>query len=379
MARRRTPGEGSIRYRKDREIFEAAVVTGYNDKGNPVRSTKACRTKNEALTWLEQTKRQVQEGALGNRRLTLVEYAHEWLEGIKRRRSPNTIASYQFVLNKQILPTLGKYLLSDITPLHISRWIAVLETTTTPYSVHKSHSYLSMVFNAAMRLELIPKNPAARVRPPKPEKADLKRWSSHEVRKVLEHLETHDNFNFVLYIQLGLATGMRKEELRGLRWKDILEVEQIIQVRQTVTSVSGKLVFGPPKTKASKRDIYTDPDIFLLLGLHRHAQNMLKETAGQRWNEQDLVLTSEVGTPMQDKSLRRWWDAMIQATGVTRIRIYDTRSTFGSTAINQIGNAKTVSKLLGHTDVRFTLQTYIRPDEDEMRAAAKSLKLRYDN
>jgi integrase len=378
MARRRTPGEGSIRYRKNRNVFEAAVVTGYNDKGNPVRITKAHRTKTEALTWLEQTKRQVQEGALGNRRLTLTEYATEWLEGIKRRCSPNTIASYELILKKQILPTLGKYQLTDLTPLHISRWTANLETITTPYLVHKSHSYLSMIFNAAMRLELIQKNPAARVRPPKPEKADLQRWSSTEVRKVLEYLETHDNANFVLYIRLGLATGMRKEELRGLRWIDILETEQIIQIRQTVTSVAGKLIFGPPKTKASKRDIYTDPDLLELFKEHRHHQNMLKETARTRWKEHGLILTSELGTPMQDKSLRRWWDAMIATTEVKRIRIYDTRSTFGSTAINQIGNAKTVSKLLGHTDVRFTLQTYIRPDEDEMRAAAKSLKNRYD-
>jgi integrase len=374
MPRRRSPGEGSIRNRlKTRGSFEAAVVVGYLENGNPKRISQSFPTKAAAQDWLLEQQNKLKSGTLAISKLTVAEFAAEWLALAKRRCRANTYNSYYAITRDLITPFLGEHVLTALAPIHISRWIMQLQEKTTPYLVHKAHTYLSMILEEATRLELIARNPAKRSRPPKPRRRDLTRWSPAEAAAALLWLAESNLETLYYYVCLGLATGMRKEELLGLRWIDIDEDAFKIQIRQTVAYVAGKAVFGEPKTESSKRDIYFKYDVLEVFRRQRKLQCELATLAGDKWKEYDLVFTSLVGTPIPQKTLRRWWDRMIEGANVTRIRIYDLRSTWGSTEAALGTNPKAISDRFGHVDAKFTMQTYIRPDLDEMQATAKPL------
>jgi integrase len=136
-------------------------------------------------------------------------------------------------------------------------------------------------------------------------------------------------------------------------------------------------VLGPPKTSKSRRVMYLDPESIEVLRWQRERVNIRRTTAGADWTELDLVISSERGTPWSQRRFRSHWEKLLEdlkPSGVTRIRPYDLRSTWASVAMTKLEargvTSKTVSDRLGHTNIGFTLKTYVRPDLKEQQSLA---------
>lgn len=367
MPRRRAPGEGSIHLRKDTGRYRAMLVTGYNESGNPRRRCKDFDSAAEARAWLAEQQLKFGRGELYAANLTVAEMAEEWLAS-KSDKAAGTVDSYNWITREHIKPRLGKYKLAELRPLHVRRFIADLQKELTPYMVHKVHSYLSMILNEAVRLELAPRNVAAHVRPPKPARGKLESWDDDEVERVLE-VCLSDGQPLGAYVYLGLMTGLRREELLGLRWQDVRLDECWLEVRQVVVFVRGKAIVKEPKNENAGRVVTFDPATAQVLLRHKEQLELLRQAA-KRWEENDLVFPSTVGTPIGTKTLQRWYGELVAEAGVRRIRPYDLRSTHGSVLAKHKVSPKAISERLGHADVRFTFATYIRPQRSEQREIA---------
>src|SRR5690348_16874576 len=88
---------------------------------------------------------------------------------------------------------------------------------------------------------------------------------------------------------------MRQEELLGLRWSDVDFKSGIIRVNQVLTKSGRNPVFGPPKTKKSRRPIPVDEETVAVLRKHRAAQNEVRLMLGSEFPDHDLVFTSPLG------------------------------------------------------------------------------------
>ena len=122
QARRRNPGEGTLRYREDRDQWEAGITIGELKSGNPKRIRKMFDSKTEAQLWLIEQQSAKQRGqitAAGNS--TLGEFITDWLENKRVTRSPRTFTNYSYVLGRLVVPYLGEVRLNELTPLHIRR------------------------------------------------------------------------------------------------------------------------------------------------------------------------------------------------------------------------------------------------------------------
>lgn len=395
MARRRSPGEGSVHQRKDTGRWQAGILVGYNERGNPKRIRKDFDTKREADKWLAEMQTRLHRGELAVSDLTVGELLEDWLAFKKARVRENTYTGYRDVVEHYVLPGLGQIKVRDLKPTHIARWVADLQRAgKSVYAVHRSHKFLSMALNYAVDLELIHRNPAHKVRPPKPPRPSVDRLTAAEVGHFLrwcrEHGERYGGrkkgratkrregpHKVYRYAYVALATGMRREELLGLRWADVDLEEGVLEIRQTVVFVAGKAVFDEPKTEESGREVMLDPGTVAVLKEQRAHVAELRAAAGGQWREHDLVFPSTLGTPLPERTLRRWWWDAVEGAGVNPVRLYDTRATWISEALAQGMNPKAVAKRVGHKDIAFMLKTYARPDLEEMRRTARPVEELY--
>lgn len=378
MARKRrprTPGTGSIRTRTDTGRIEAAFTIGYNERGNPIRTQRTFATVGEADLWLADMRVRHSKGELRiDTKQTLAERVEDWLASLKPKVRERTLDDYRKTLERYVTLHLGDVPLRDLTPAHVDALMTTLsEAGRSTYMIEKAHRYLSMVLINAVMLELIPRNVARHVRPPKPPPPDHARWSLTEARRALQHCQREDS-PIARYVTVGLTTGLRREELLGLRWQDVDTVGRRLRIRQTVVVQGGKaLIQEAVKTLTSKADVYVDT---LTLDTLEAQREYVEDARGaaKRWEEHDLVFPSTVGTPFAESTLRNRFTALCKAAGVTRIRLYDLRSTHGSILADEDVNPKLVSGRLRHADMAFTFDRYVRTQEAEERQVASLIE-----
>ncbi len=164
---------------------------------------------------------------------------------------------------------------------------------------------------------------------------------------------------------VAITTGLRPEELYGLRWKDVDLESKRITVNQVLSRTRRKkgkhterFLFGPPKTEKSRRTI--DFPEFVGSVLLNH-QLFLKETrasAGPKWQENGLVFPSEVGTPAEERNLLRRFQKICADNCLPRLRVFDLRHSHASLLTNEGVHPKKIAERLGHSSIKLTMDTY---------------------
>lgn len=383
--RKAANGSGSIQKLPDGR-YRAFVTVGITAAGNPKRISKIGETLREAEAWLMTMTLQRDTGALVlPSDATLTELVDKWEED-NPQWAPSTTADRIGTLRRHVTPYVGDKRVRDLTPGHVTGLMGMLrrerpspvDTKKTLHGIseataHRVLRHLRACLDHAVQIELAPRNATAGIRIANPKPGRRPRWSIEDTRAVLAAAAEYGQKHVVgNYLYTALMTGMRREELRGLRWQDIDTKEQAITVRQVVTEIDGHLHYGPPKTDASQREIVVDAGTMRILEQQREHQSIQRKNA-KSWEDRDLVFSNRRGGPLRYKQLRHHMNAIAAIAEVPEIRLYDTRSTHGSILAETGVNPKAISERLGHTDVGFTMRTYVRTDAGEQRAVAEMM------
>lgn len=177
-------------------------------------------------------------------------------------------------------------------------------------------------------------------------------FTDYEVRKLMDYCINHPNHN-TLGILIALNTGMRIGELAALKWSDIDFNSNIINVNKTMCRIrdhnseeySTKLVISTPKTATSIRQI----------PINSHLLADLKRFKGR---PTQYVLSGRK-TPREPQNFRFWYKRLLKKLELPNLRLHCLRHTFASRAILNGIDAKTLSEILGHSDVQTTLRLYV--------------------
>ena len=171
-------------------------------------------------------------------------------------------------------------------------------------------------------------------------------------------IAVQDNRNKALY-HLAIKTGMRKGELLGLKWTDLDWNKGTIRVQRQVQRVTGQgMVFMSPKTNAGRRTIPLGVETLRILREHRTKQHHERATSENRWQENDLIFPSSVGTPQSPSNLLQAFKSILKHAGLPIIRFHDLRHTAASLMLNQGVPPFVVSKILGHSKPSTTMDIY---------------------
>ena len=132
-----------------------------------------------------------------------------------------------------------------------------------------------------------------------------------------------------------------------------------------------------PFHKAGAGPNFLEEDTITALWQQHEYVKQLWAINRHQWTEHGLVFPSRTGTPYGESGLGKTFRTLCQTLAVTPIRVYDLRSTWASNALEAGVDIKVVSERLGHSDVRFTLQVYVRTVEAQHRKAALDTQALY--
>jgi integrase len=118
------------------------------------------------------------------------------------------------------------------------------------------------------------------------------------------------------------------------------------------------MVFVEPKTARSRRIVPIPPETIVVLAEQRHALEVERTEAGDRWKEHDLVFPSPIGAPREMSYLSYTFHRGLRKAGIPRLRIHDLRHTAATHLMVKHVNPKVVQDLLGHSTIAITLDTY---------------------
>ncbi len=356
MGKRRGQNEGSIFRRKDGR-WVGVISLGYKN-GKRHRKSFYGETRREVQEKLTAALRSHQQGLPPPpERQTVGEFLKHWLEEAARPSvRAATYDSYTRLVRGHIVPAVGHLQLAKLSPQHVQSFINdKLAEGLSPRTVQYLHAVLRRALNQALKWELLPRNVATLVEPPRVRRPEVQPLTTDQVQIFLEAIRG-DRLE-ALYT-LVLAVGLRQGEALGLHWTDLELDGGTLSVRTALQRIGGKLCLVEPKTARSRRTITLPPVVVSALRLHRARQLQERLLAGANWQDTGLVFTTTIGTPMDARNLTKRFQKALEEAGLPKKRFHDLRHTCASLLLVQGVHPRVVMEILGHSQMSLTMDTY---------------------
>ncbi|MEV7705067.1 site-specific integrase [Mesorhizobium sp. B2-3-3] len=364
--RKRNPnGAGTITRRKDGR-YQAAVYVLQPD-GTRARKFAYGKTWAECDTKRRDLLGKVDQGVpVPTRSAKLSEWLPYWLDNVvKPRRKLSTYDKYEAHVRLYLVPMVGGKRLEALGVADVRRFLVQLENKTTAATAKESHRVLRTALTAACREELVSRNVASLVEPPRAKSRELSPWSLDETLTFLAAARKDPLYAaFVLAITMGLRRG----ELVGLRWTDVDLENRVLYVRQQTQRRRGVLYDDDPKGRR-RRAVPLPAMCIAPLRWHRMRQVAAKARAGESWQEGGHVFVTRTGRPVEPRNVYRSFTRVAESAGLRVIRLHDARHGC-ATILTAAGVApRVVMEILGHSQISITMDVYTHVVQDTQREA----------
>jgi integrase len=295
-----------------------------------------------------------------------------WAETFLRYRpelATQTVATYRRTLARHLLPSLAQRQLCRITTADaIELQDKLLAAGLAPATIGAAMRLAGDILTDAVRARIITANPFANVRRVKGR--DVQREVIPPERFTALHRLPDGNTADI--IRLGLATGMRRGELLGLRWRDVAEDCGTL-------AVSGSIEIGAdkrparkePKTRAGRRTVALPPQAGDILRRRRLAAREGALAVGRDWRSLPVFPAADGHSWAYPSVVSRSCVAALRRIGIED-SLHGLRHAHATALLADGANPRAVQARLGHADIKTTLGIYghALPREDESAAAA---------
>jgi integrase len=363
MAKDRTKanGEGTIYRRGKGYCGQYHVLTR---DGTKKRRSVYANTRAEAAEKLAAAIADRDRGhAFDDGSLTLGQYLDRYLDDARGRLRPKPFNRAEGLVRNHIKPALGRVKLGDLSPAHLrGLYAAKLGSGLSGRTVGYIHVTLYSALKAAVLDGLIPRNPAASVKPPRMDKREMTPLSPAEARALLDTARDMDDRWSAMYV-LAVTTGLRQGELLGLRWEDVELGGATLRVRHTLQPPGfpkgAPARLTPPKTRRSLRGVHLPRSAVQALLRHQELQDAERARANASWQDRGLVFPNTLGGYADYTNLMpRHFKPLLRKAGLPNIRFHDLRHTCATLLFTRGVHPKIVSEVLGHSSVSITLDVY---------------------
>mgnify|MGYP004656918617 FL=1 len=296
-----------------------------------------------------------------------------WQKTNASRYKGATALKYENLINNHILPVLGGYKLSEFNKVLLAGFMYTkLNCGRIDRSGGLSASYVRSIMLVVLEIidfaveENMCSVPKSKIHKPSVEKNEL---------EILDSItQTHLEKQLIMSpdetgvgILLSLNTGLRIGEVCALKWTDINFENAILHIRSTVARVkdeSGngmtKLIIDKPKTKSSVRDIPIPKrlmDILVLLYEKRRSEYVISDRAGF----------------VSPRTYEYRFHKVFEKHHIKSVNYHALRHTFATRCIEHGVDVKTLSEILGHSNVSITLNTYVHSSMERKREQLEKL------
>jgi integrase len=327
--------------------------------GRMVRRSCYGRTRAEVLRRLRLTAQTLRSGlATPESSQTLGRYLDEWLHGQRSSLRPATISLYEMVVRRYLQPELGSVRLDRLTVAQVQGMLRRLsENGLAPRSVGHIRAVLRSALNEAVRQELVPKNVASLARPPRPPQRVIEPFTPEECSLILG---CAPRFGLLAVVAIAVGMGLRQGEILGLRWQDIDLERRTLKVQRALQRVDGRNQLVDPKTSRSRRTLPMPSLVHSALLQRRSDQDAARELAGALWEEEipGLIFTTELERPRCGTAVTHTFHRLLAEAGVRQRTFHTLRHSAATLMLAGGVDLKTVSTMLGHSQIGLTADTY---------------------
>jgi integrase/predicted RNase H-like HicB family nuclease len=386
MSKTRTNGEGSIRERADGR-FEVRISGDYDfKKGDYQRISRYTKTQEEAVALLHTLSHNMNLfPQQNNTSMKLGDWLELWLTiYMKNTLKQSTYIGYEGYIRNHFKPAIGNTELRELTPRFLQMFYNYkIEQGLSPKTIINMNLCLHKALDQAMKEGLLSSNPASAINLSRGQKPQIEILTRDEQFTLLRASYSH---HYGVFIRLVLATGLRLGELLGLRWEDIDFRSNMLQVNRTLNRLTipnlpenhvgprTEIVIQPPKSKNALRSLPLLPPVMQDLLAWRAVQEQESIAAGPAYCGSGFIVTNALGGYVEPRTFKDYYDQVLDLAGLRHFTFHALRHTFASRAMEQGMDSKTLSILLGHYSVSFTLDTYAHVLNDQKWAGMKLME-----
>ena len=299
-----------------------------------------------------------------------------WQATNRIRLKEASISRYQNLIDAHILPELGNKRMSQITVPLLNRYLsAKLESGRLDHTGGLSASYvrsIALVISSAISFGVTEnmcgplQSKMTKPSIPKKELTVL----GVEKQETLENELLQNMREEKLLIFITLYTGLRIGEICALRWEDIDLESKLLYVRQTVSRVwiseddkkKSKLIIGSPKSESSLRCIPICSKLYTILCSFPY-----------RKKHGYILMNAEDNSFISPRTFEYRYKAILKRCSLEPVNYHALRHTFATRCIERGVDIKSLSEILGHSDVSITLNTYVHSSIELKRRQMEKL------
>lgn len=320
-------------------------------------------TEMEAGTYVEPSK------------ITVAEFLDRWLLHMQTQVSPRTHERYAELARKNVIPQLGTIVLSKLQAARISQAYAdALQSGRrkgsgglSPRTVHHMHRVLKKALNQAVAWNILARNPAALVTPPK---VQPRRLDTYDMAQTAALLAAIRGTRMFIPALLAVLCGLRRGEIAALRWRRVALDAGKMEIVESAEQTKAGVRYKEPKGGRARNVALSATVVEELKAWRlRQAEEFLR--LGTRPDGETFVVTQADSSALQPRSLTHEWVRVLGTTTLPRTRFHDLRHAHATHMLASGVHPKVASERLGHSKVGITLDLYshVLPGMQEDAAA----------
>ena len=290
-----------------------------------------------------------------------------WQADKKQYVKRSTYSAYSLLVNNHLIPAFaGAY---DVTEDLVQSFVFTkLEQGLSQKSVKDILIVLKMILRFAVKQGFMQHREIDVKFPTERERQELEVLSRSSQKQIMEYVQKHFTFmNLGIYI--CLCAGLRIGEVCALVWDDIDVENGVINVSKTIQRIyvieggekHTEVIIDTPKSKNSIREIPIARD---LLKMIKPFKNVV--------NGSFFVLTNSA-QPTEPRTYRNYYKRLMARLNMPKLKFHGLRHSFATRCIESKCDYKTVSVLLGHSNISTTLNLYVHPNMEQKKKCVEQM------